>query len=116
MEIISYVGGRPDNRQKKLNFNFSTAVKRIKKNFARKRLVAKAVTASKPYSYENKLNFDELKIQLRKFLKFEKKFWWILPFAAVLAFIPVFAVHMYFLLHFSVHIILHFIFHLPIPP
>ena len=48
MEIISYVGGRPDNRQKKLNFNFSTAVKRIKKNFARKRPVAKAVTASKP--------------------------------------------------------------------
>lgn len=89
MEIISYVGGRPDNRQKKLNFNFSTAVKRIKKNFARKRPVAKVVTASKPYSYENKLNFDELKIQLRKFLKFEKKFWWILPFAAVLAFIPV---------------------------
>lgn len=91
MEIISYVGGRPDNRQKKLNFNFnfSTAAKRFKKNLARKRPMAAAVSQTKTFNYENKLNFDEFKIQIRKFVSFAKKSWWIVPFAAVLAVIPV---------------------------
>lgn len=89
MEIISYVGGRPDNRQKKFNFNFSTAAKRLKKQISRKRPMAAAVPAAKAVSIENKINFDEFKAKARKVFSYAKKCWWILPFAAVLAVIPV---------------------------
>ena len=89
MEIISYVGGRPDNRQRKINFNFSTMTKKLKKKVARRRPMAAKPAAAKALFPAFSFNFDRIYLNFKKILGVSKKTWWILPFAALLCCIPV---------------------------
>jgi len=89
MEIISYVGGRPDNRQRNINLNFSTITKKLKKQVARKRPMAAKVAVKKPFSPSLSLDFTKISLKLKKLSVFATKTWWILPFAAFLCCIPV---------------------------
>lgn len=89
MEIISYVGGRFDSRQRKNNFNFSVMTRKLKKRISRRKPLPFKTKKNDGASLKFAFNFDKVFVITKQAISFVKKTWWIILFAMVLSIVPI---------------------------